>query len=353
MLLPTTASAVLVALVISLFGWGLWVAFYKATKRIRFEYFAYDFTWGVVLGSVIAAFTLGSWDNRELTFQDTYLLAGLRKMAWAAGSGILFNLANMLLLAATSVSRISVAFPVAFAVAWAGGSIHEYLVRPSVNPMLAFGGSAVVIVAAALGFIAYKWFLSDEAHQAIKALTADPRAPVKAAPADTSARALVLAIFAGLFFVGFFFALQEAISGDNGVPSYGAALILAGGVFGSSIVFVPFFLNFPVRGKPLTVRQYLQLERRQHIVGILGGMVWTVGLLGGLVTYGLPAAIMPAPAVLYLLSHSGPVLSAILGLVIFRELPGAQVKVHATMVAMLVLMLVGMSMIAVAPVYGR
>jgi glucose uptake protein len=353
MLLPTTASAVLVALVISLLGWGLWIYFYKATKRIRFEYFAYDFTWGVVLAAVVAAFTLGSWDNKELTFQDTYLLAGLRKMAWAAVSGIVFNLANMLLLAATSVSRISVAFPIAFAVAWAGGSIQEYFLRSGVNPLLTFGGSAVLIVAAVLGFIGYKWFLTDEAHKAIKALTADPRANVKAAPADTSARALVLAILAGLFFIGFFSAIREAISGENGVPSYGATLILAGGVFGSSIVFVPFFLNFPVRGKPLAVRQYLQLERRQHIAGIIGGIVWTAGLLAGLVTFGLPASIMPAPTVSYLLSHAGPVLSALVGLVIFRELPEAPVKVHAVMGAMLVLMLVGMGMIAVAPVYGR
>jgi glucose uptake protein len=353
MLLPSTATAVLVALVISLLGWGSWVCFYKATKRVRFEYFAYDFTLGLVLATVIAAFTLGIWDSKELTFQDSYLLAGLRKMAWAAGAGIIFNLSNMLLLASTSVSRISVAFPVAFAVAWTVGSTREYLVRPNVNPMLAFGGSLVLIVAAILAFTAYKWFLEDEGHRAIKALSADPRANVKAAPVDTSARALVLAILAGLLFAVFFSALDEATSGDNGVTSYGAALIFAGGAFAASIVFVPFFLNFPVRGKPLAVRQYFQLERRQHFAGILGGVVWTAGLLGWLVTLGLPSAIVPAPAVTYLLGHSGPVLSAIFGLLLYRELPEAPTKVHALMGATLVLMLVGMGMIAVAPIYGK
>lgn len=353
MLLPTTATAVLVALIISLIGWGSWVCFYKATRRIRFEYLAYDFTWGVILAAGAAAFTLGIWDSKELTFQDNYLLAGLRKMAWAAGSGIIFNLANMLLWGATSVSKISVAFPVAFGVAWATGSVWEFSVRPDVNPMLAFGGAFVVIVAAILSFVAYKWYLDDEAHEAIKALSADPRAKATPAPVDTSTKGFVLAILAGLVFGGFFPALQEATTGDNGVASYGAALILAGGVFGSSIVFVPFFLNFPVRGKPLAVRQYLQLERRQHVVGVIAGMVWMVGLIAGLVTVGVPAAIYPNPTVVYLLQHSGFLLSAAFGLLLYRELPEAPVKVHALMAAMFVLMLTGMGMIAVAPVYGK
>lgn len=353
MLLPTTATAVLVALILSLLGWGSWVCFYKATRRIRFEYLAYDFTWGVVLAAFGAAFTLGLWDSKELTFQDNYLLSGLRKMAWAGASGILFNLANMLLLAATSVSKISVAFPVAFGVAWAAGSVWDFWARPGVNPMLAFGGAFVVLVAAILSFVAYKWYLEDESHKAIKALSADPRAKATQAPVDTSTKGFVLAILAGMVFSGFFPAIQEATTGDNGVASYGAVLILAGGVFGSSIVLVPFFLNFPVRGKPLAVRQYVQLERRQHLVGVVAGIVWTVGLLAGLVTVGLPAAIYPAPVVMYLLSHSGFLLSAVFGLLFYRELPEAPVKVHAMMAAMFVLMLTGMGMIAVAPVYGK
>ena len=353
MLLPSNASAVLVALVISLLGWGLWVCFYKATKRVRFEYMAYDFAWGVVLASIVAAFTLGIWNSKELTFQDNYLLAGLRKMAWAGGSGVIFNLANMLLLAATSVSRISVAFPVALAVALAIGSAREFRVQPGVNPLLAFGGAFVVIVAAVLAFIAYKWFLEDEAHRAIKALSADPRAKAVPVPVDTSTRGLILAILAGAVYAGFFPAFQEATTGDNGVSSYGAVLILAAGVFASSIILVPFFLNFPVRGKPLAVRQYLQLERRQHIAGVIAGAVWTAGLLGGAVTVGLPAAILPSPVELYLLSHSGYLLSAALGLLLYRELPEAPTKVHAMMAAMFVLMLVGMGIIALAPVYGK
>jgi len=353
MLLPNTATAVLVALLISLIGWGSWACFYKATKRNRFEFLAYDFTWGVVLASILAAFTLGIFDSKELTFQDNFLLAGRRQMAWAFGSGIIFNLANMLLLAATSVSRMSITFPVAFAFAWAIGSLWDLAVRPSVNPMLAGAGAAVVIVAAILACIAYRWYLVDEAHKAIKALSADPRA--KAAPAkdETGTKGMVLAVIAGFAFGLFYPALRQSTESDNSVSPYGAALILSAGVFASSIIFVPFFLNFPVRGKPLTVRQYFKLERVQHINGVLAGIVWTAGLLGGLVTVDLPAAILPSPLVGYMLSHSAPLLTAAYGLILYRDLPEAPTKVHSMMGAMFVLMLAGMGMIALAPVYGR
>ncbi len=353
MLLPNTATAVLVALLIALIGWGSWACFYKATKRNRFEFLAYDFTWGVVLASVVAAFTLGMFDNKDLTFQDNFLLAGRRQMAWAFGSGIIFNLANMMLLAATSVSRMSMAFPVAFGFAWAIGSIWDLAFRPGVNPMLAAAGAVVVVVAAILAYIAYRWYLVDAAHRAIKALSADPRAKATIPKDETGIKGMVLAVIAGLAFSLFFPAMRQATEGDNGVSPYGAVLFLAAGVFGSSIIFVPFFLNFPVRGKPLTVRQYFKLEKGQHINGVLAGIVWTAGLLGGLVTVGLPAAILPSPLVAYLLNHSAPLLTAAFGLVLYRDLPEAPTKVHAMMGAMFVMMLAGMGMIALAPVYGR
>src|SRR4051794_25614456 len=112
MLLPTTATAVLITLIISLIGWGSWASLFKAAKKARFELFYYDFVWGTLLGSVIFAFVLGNWDPKDLTFQDNWILTGYRKLVWGFGSGIIFNLANILLLAGVSVSGMTVSFPI-------------------------------------------------------------------------------------------------------------------------------------------------------------------------------------------------------------------------------------------------
>jgi glucose uptake protein len=349
MLLPTTETAVLVALVISLIGWGSWAALFKAGKKVRFEFFLYDFAFGVALAAVVAAFTLGLWNPKELTFQDNLLLTGLRKEAWAIGSGLVFALANSMLLASVSVSGMSVAFPITFGVAWALGSVWDFVVLPGLNPMMAFGGA--VLVGALMAVVAYRWYLEGEAHKAVEALRADPRA--KAAPkTGTGTKAFILAAVSGVLFTGFFYAIQEATSGDNGIASYGAALFLAAGAFGASIVVVPFFLNFPVKGQPLTVRRYFTISALHHVVGLVGGMVWTMGLLGGLATLALPAAIQPLPLVRYLLTHGTPLLAALWGLFVWREMKGGSIRVHAMMGAMFVLMLAGMGMIALAPGYG-
>ena len=48
--------------------------------------------------------------------------------------------------------------------------------------------------------------------------------------------------------------LTEATTGENGVSSYGAALLFTLGMLFSSLLLVPFFLNFPAVGRPEQVR---------------------------------------------------------------------------------------------------
>lgn len=352
MLLPTSATAALVALIVCLVAWGSWAAFYKAAKKARFEYFAYDFAWGALLMAVLAAFTLGMWDSKELTFQDNFLLTGYRKMAWALGSGVAFTVANALLLGSIAVSRMAIAFPMAFGVAWMTGSVTTYFVRPGVNSMLAFGGAVTALTAAILAAVGFRLFLADQTQKAVKALNADPRTSV-AAPRPTAGKAFVLAALAGVFYSTFFYALEEAMRDDNGLASYSAALLLGAGIFGASIVVVPFFLNFPVRGKPLTVRQYVQVERIHHLLGLAAGAVWMAGTLAWLVTIGLPSGTQADPIVGFMIARAFPLVAILLGFLIFRELPEAPTKVNAMVGASFVLLLAGIGMIAVAPLYGR
>ena len=147
--------------------------------------------------------------------------------------------------------------------------------------------------------------------------------------------------------------LGEAVSGENGVSAYGAALLLAAAVWGSSIVFVPFFLNFPVKGKPLTVRQYVNVPLGHHALGLVAGIVWTAGLLGTLVVSAAPGPAQPSPLMLYMLSHAGPLLATALGLLVWGEFKGAPTRANAMVLAVIVLLAAGMGMIAVAPVYGK
>ncbi len=353
MLLPTTATAVLAALIISVLGWGSWASMYKAAKKARFEFFAYDFAWGALIASIVIAFTLGSWNSADLTFQDNFLLASKRKMAWGVLAGGVFNVANVMLLAAIAVSGMSLAFPLAFGLAWAIGSAWEYFSRPGMNPMMSFGGAVVTLVAVTLSIIAHRWYLESESHKTIKALRADPRAK-NAPPAPSGGgKAFALAAISGLLFSVFFPAMRESVSGEDGVSSYGVAILMAVGIFFSSIVIVPFFLNFPVKGQPLNVARYFKINKGHHILGVLAGFLWLGAVIAGLLADQAPTAVQPAQALNFILGHAAPVIAALWGVLIWRENSAAPMKVHMMTAAMVVLMLAGLGMIGLSPEYGR
>src|SRR6266446_7567151 len=117
MLIPQTYAGALILIVLSMICWGSWANAQKLAGKWRFELFYYDYSLGVVVCSLIAAFTLGSMNPRDLTFTDNLLIASYHQMAYALGGGAVFNLANILLVAAISVSGMAVAFPIAIGLA--------------------------------------------------------------------------------------------------------------------------------------------------------------------------------------------------------------------------------------------
>jgi len=350
-ILPTTYQSALLLLILSMLCWGSWANTQKAAGKWRFELYYYDFTWGILIAAVAAAFTLGSFDQKELTFQDNLLLTGYRKMAWAVASGVVFNLANMLLVAAIAVAGMSVAFPVGIGLALIVGVAWSYSLSPQANPALLFGGAGVVLMAVCAAAVAYSLHVGEQRAAAQQAFLTDPRA--KNAPRKaTATKGLILSILAGLLMGGFYPMLQEARSGDTGVAPYGVMLLFAGGVFCSTVLYVPFFLNFPVSGKPLAVSAYFRGTKRQHLLGVLGGMLWMAGGLANVLAAGSPATLQLGSAVSYGLGQGATLVSTLWGLLVWHEFRGATYRVVTVLIAVIVLFLAGLGMVAVAPLRG-
>jgi len=125
MILPTTYATAMLLTILSMICWGSWANTFKLTKNWRFELFYFDFSFGVLLTALVAAFTLGSMGD-DLSFSDNLLIAGKRQMAYALAAGLIFNLANMLLVAAISLAGLAVAFPVGIGLALVIGVIWNY-----------------------------------------------------------------------------------------------------------------------------------------------------------------------------------------------------------------------------------
>jgi glucose uptake protein len=348
MILPSTYSATLLLLIVSMLCWGSWANTQKLAGKWRFELFYYDYSLGVLLCAIVAAFTFGSWLPKELTFQDNFLIASRTQMIYGVAAGVVFNLANMLLVAAIAVAGMAVAFPIAIGLALVIGVIWNFALNPQGNPFLLFGGAALIIAAIMINAFAYSSYIDDKNRAA---LPKDPRLRPKAPPRG-AAKGIILSLAGGIL-MGMFYPLVElGKQGELGVSPYGIALLFAAGVVLSSLLYVPFFLNFPVQGQPIQQRMYLTGTRKQHLLGILGGLIWMTGAICNFVAASAPSTLQVGPAISYALGQGATLISTLWGLLVWHEFKGASGRVRILLAVMIVVFVSGLVLISIAPLSG-
>jgi len=93
---PHSLEIALLMMIATAICWGSWANTFKLTAKWRFELFYYDYSVGVLVASLIAAYTFGTLGS-DLSFSDNMEVAAKRNMAYAVLGGMVFNLANMLL----------------------------------------------------------------------------------------------------------------------------------------------------------------------------------------------------------------------------------------------------------------
>lgn len=104
--------------VVTMLCWGSWGNTQKlASKTWRYEFFYWDYVIGVLLFSIVSAFTLGSTGAQGQSFIPNLMQADMTSLGSAFLGGIVFNAANILLSAAISICGMSVAFPVGIGLA--------------------------------------------------------------------------------------------------------------------------------------------------------------------------------------------------------------------------------------------
>src|ERR1700712_4392916 len=101
MFIVTSYSAAIVFCIITMFCWGSWANTQKlAAKSWRFELFYWDYVIGILLFSILSAFTLGSNGVLGRGFLADLKQASESNIISALLGGIIFNAANILFSAA-------------------------------------------------------------------------------------------------------------------------------------------------------------------------------------------------------------------------------------------------------------
>jgi glucose uptake protein len=335
MFLPETYQAALFLMIVSMLCWGSWANTLKLCPRFRFQLFYWDYAIGLAAGAVLWGLTAGSLGHAGQPLIAALAGTPLHAMLWAAAGGVVFNVANLLLVAAIDVAGLAVAFPVGIGLALIVGAVSSYLVAPAANPLLLFGGVALVTVAIVLDAAAYR---KRESEAKV-----------------TTTRGIVLSLVAGVLMGTFYPLVARAMSGAPGQPGvtgpgpYAVALFFAVGVLVSTVPANLLLMARPLDGKPpVDGREYARAPLGWHLAGVLGGAIWCTGAVANFVASG---AHVVGPAVSYSIGQGATMISACWGVFVWHEFAGAPRASKMLLFLMFVFFLLGLGSVALAPLY--
>jgi glucose uptake protein len=345
MVLPQTYLAALLLMILTLICWGSWVNTLKLAGNWRFELFYWDFILGAAVVAGVAALTFGSLGYDGFLFTDDLMRAGRRNIVLGMGAGAIFNLGNMLVLAAVSVAGMSVALPTGLGVALIVAGIWNHASNPQSNPTMLLLGFALVTAAIVVNTYAYRRMDLARARQVIRAGKGKGTIP------KTSWKATILSAAGGLLMGSFHPLVETSQKGDAGLGPYALAVVFAAGIFFSTFIYNLFFMNLTVQGQPVEILDYLKGTWKRHALGILGGMMWATGMIASFVVAASPDTRL-SPALGYGLGQGAAVLGALWGLLAWKEFRGAEAPVKILMGVMLILLAGGVAVLSIARLYA-
>jgi glucose uptake protein len=326
---------VVVMCVLTMLCWGSWANTQKlASKEWRFQLFYWDYSLGVFLLSLLMAFTLGSNGSGGRAFLPDLAQAagdpvGRQSLGWAMLGGAVFNLSNILLVAAIDIAGLAVAFPVGVGLALIVGVFTIYHREGGNGPMLAAGVGAIAI-AIVLDAIAYR-----------RLATGERKTPVLG---------IVISVVSGLL-MGQFYDFVKRAMGDidpatlalpaGKLSPYTAIVCFSAGLLLSSFVWNSIFMVRPFTGPPVPFGDYFTKGNlRLHMVGILGGVIWNIGL-----GFNIVASTEAGGALSYGLGQGATMVGAFWGVFIWKEFKGAPPGTAKLLAAMFAFYILGLAIL--------
>lgn len=329
MYIVSSYSVAVVLCFITMLCWGSWANTQKlAQKSWRFELYYWDYVLGIVLMSLLFAFTLGSNGEGGRSFMSDVAQATLQNIGSAVLGGIIFNAANILVVAAIAIAGLSVAFPVGIGIALVLGVLINYMAAPQGNVGWIFAGVVLVTIAIVIDAFAYK-----------KKTATSNSVPKKG---------LLLAIAGGVLMAMFyrFVASSMAVNFENPeagfMTPYTAVFFCSVGILISNFVFNTYLMKKPIEGSPVSYKLYFAGSAKEHLIGILGGLIWCIGLC-----FSIIAAGKAGYAISYGLGQGATLIAAIWGVFIWKEFKGIK-GVNGMLTAMFLCFIVGLGLIIYA-----
>jgi glucose uptake protein len=241
--------------------------------------------------------------------------------------GVVFNFANILLVAAIDIAGMAVAFPVGIGLALVIGVVTNYMATPVGNPVLLFIGVGCIVLAIILDAIIYNRLPSRGQKSIVKGL--------------------VISILAGVS-MGFFYRFVAAsMAADFVTPEagkltpYTAVAVFSLGLFLSNFLWNTIVMAKPFSGPPVSYKDYfVKGNVRLHSIGILGGVIWSIGMSMSIIASGAAGF-----AISYGLGQGATMVAALWGVFIWKEFKDAPAGTNKYVMIMFLFFIVGLGLI--------
>lgn len=309
MFVPVTFGIALLMMIASTVCWGSWANAFKATRNYRFELFYWDYSIGVLLVALLFALTLGSTQHNSMSFIQNFHRASWSNIVFAAIGGFIFNIANVLLVAGIEMAGLAIAFPLSIGIALVEGVLLSYVIQPKGELWLLLGGVLMALAAVILIGRAY--------------------ASMGGSRRAASRKGIIVCVVSGFLMGAFAPFITKALTADRPLTPYSIAVFFAVGAFLCCFIFNTWLMRKPLTGMPVKIADYFGAAPLQHIVGLLGGFVWGIGMV-----FNLVAANLVGVSISYAIGQASPMIAALWGLLVWHEFRGANRRARLALMGM-------------------
>jgi glucose uptake protein len=308
MFTPPSLGIALLMMATSAICWGSWANTYKGVKNYRFELFYWDYAIGIFLVSLILALTMGSSGHDSASFLNNIHSADNSNIVNALIGGALFNLANLLLVAAIDMAGLAVAFPISIGIALVVGVVLSYALQPKGNAMFLALGVACAFIAVVLDGKAY--------------------GNLAAAGRSISKKSIVTCVVSGVLMGLWAPFMTHAMTRGNPLGPYSAAVFLTLGALLSCFIWNVYFMKHPLVGDPVSFGGFFRGPASGHLLGLLGGFIWGTGTV-----FNLVAGSLTGVAISYAIGQSAPMVAALWGILAWKEFEnsGSRAKLYLSL----------------------
>ncbi|MGC2474631.1 MAG: AcrB/AcrD/AcrF family protein [Candidatus Sulfotelmatobacter sp.] len=321
MFTPPSLTIALFMMIVSAICWGSWANTFKGVKNYRFELFYWDYAIGIFLISLVLALTMGSTGHDSSSFLNNVQSADTSNIVSTMVGGAIFNLANLLLVAAIDMAGLAVAFPVSIGIALVVGTILSYVLQPKGNGLFLAVGVACALIAVILDGKAY--------------------GSLGSAGRAVSRKSIVICVVSGVL-MGLWnpFVAYGATRG-NALTPYSSVVFLTLGALLSCFIWNIYFMKKPLVGEPVSFSGFFSGPPSGHLLGLAGGFIWGLGTV-----FNVVAGKATSYAISYAIGQSAPMVAALWGVLAWKEFAGSGSRAKGYLAMMFVFYLLAILLVA-------